>query len=134
MKDVTKRKLLRVLCHGSALASSAVVVVGLPIAIVVLSEDPLVKDSAKEAINYSLNIFVMLLMMLLLCFTIIGIPFAILGYGIISVAAVIMPLIAIVSVCVSSESRFRYPFVYRFINADGPKELKDSPRSKSLVG
>ncbi|MBX9691915.1 MAG: DUF4870 domain-containing protein [Cyanobacteria bacterium] len=131
MKEVTKRKLLRVLCHGAALASSSVVVIGLPIAIVVLSEDPLVKDSAKEAINYTLNIFVMLIMMLLLCFTIIGIPFAMMGYGVISIAAVIMPLIAMVSVCIIPDGAFRYPFVFRFINTKAPKELQDTRVAKA---
>jgi len=56
--DPDKRKLLSALAHGSIFFSSLVVSIAIPIAILFVSEDPIVKESAKEAINFHLNVWV----------------------------------------------------------------------------
>jgi uncharacterized Tic20 family protein len=117
MNPVVKRKLLRVICHAAALTSSSVVVIGAPILVLVLSEDPLVKDSAKEAINYSLTVLIIACALLLLCFTIIGIPFALVGYGGLAIISTILPLVAIVTVCMDPDKPFRYPCILRLIKS-----------------
>ena len=109
------RKLLRVICHPAALTSSSVVVIGAPILVLILSEDPLVKDSAKEAINYSLTVLIIACALLLLCFTLIGIPIALLGYLGLAIVSTILPLVAIVTVCVDPDKPFRYPCIIRLI-------------------
>jgi uncharacterized Tic20 family protein len=114
----TKRKLLRVICHAAALTSWSAVVIGAPIAVLIISEDPLVKDSAREAINYSLTVLIIVGLLLALCLTIIGIPFAILGYIVVAVASTILPIIAIVTVCVDSDKPFRYPCILRIIPSE----------------
>lgn len=118
MNDTTKRKLLRVICHAAALASSSIVVIGAPILVLIFSEDSLVKDSAKEAINYSITILIIACILLLSCITIIGIPFAILGLIVLAIISTIMPIVAIVSVCVNPEKPFRYPYILRLIRTN----------------
>jgi uncharacterized Tic20 family protein len=56
--DQDKRKLLSALCHGSIFFSSLVVSVAIPIAVLLVSDDPVVKESAKEAINFHINVWV----------------------------------------------------------------------------
>jgi uncharacterized Tic20 family protein len=111
------RKLLRVICHAAALTSSSFFVIGAPIVVLILSEDPLVKDSAKEAINYSITVLMIACGLLLLCFTLIGIPFAMLGYLILAIVSTILPLIAIVTVCLDPNKPFRYPCILRLIKS-----------------
>jgi len=50
MYDSDKRKLLSALCHGAIFFSTTIVSVGLPIAILFVSDDPVVKENAKESI------------------------------------------------------------------------------------
>jgi uncharacterized Tic20 family protein len=55
--DPDKRKLLSALSHGSIFFNALVLAVGIPIAILFISDDPVVKDSAKEAINFHINMW-----------------------------------------------------------------------------
>ncbi len=57
MYDPDKRKLLSVLSHGAIFFSTTVISVGLPIAILFVSDDPIVKDNAKESINFHFNVW-----------------------------------------------------------------------------
>lgn len=121
--DNTSRKLLRSACHGAALTSYTVVTLGIPIAALVLSDDPLVRDSAKEALNFSISLFIWTAICVGLLFTLIGIPASIMGFIIFSFIAAVFPIIAIVSVCIDPERRFRYPCTFRLIPAE--PEMKE---------
>lgn len=57
MYDTDKRKLLSALSHGSIFFSAAVISVGVPIAVLFVSDDPIVKENAKEAINFHFNVW-----------------------------------------------------------------------------
>jgi len=57
MYDSDKRKLLSALCHGAIFFSTTIVSIGLPIAILFVSDDPVVKDNAKESINFHFNVW-----------------------------------------------------------------------------
>ncbi len=57
MYDSDKRKLLSALCHGAIFFSTTIVSVGLPIAILFVSDDPVVKENAKEPINFHFNVW-----------------------------------------------------------------------------
>ena len=57
MYDADQRKLLSALAHGSIFFSAALVSVGIPIAIMLVSSDPVVKENAKEAINFHFNVW-----------------------------------------------------------------------------
>lgn len=55
--DPDKRKLLSALSHGSIFFSALVLSVGIPIALLFISDDPVVKANAKEAINFHINVW-----------------------------------------------------------------------------
>ncbi len=55
MYDTDKRKLLSALCHGAIFFSTAFVSVGVPITMLFVSDDPVVRENAKEAINFHFN-------------------------------------------------------------------------------
>ncbi|MCU0569669.1 MAG: DUF4870 domain-containing protein [Oculatellaceae cyanobacterium Prado106] len=119
--DSGKRLLLSILSHASIFISVSLFAVGIPIAIAVLSEDPVVKANAKEAINFHFNVWFW------------G---AIIGgiYGILSfltfglLGLVLFPLIALgfllhwgltiwaIAHCLGDINQpFRYPFIFRLI-------------------
>lgn len=115
MNDVQSRKFLRVLCHAAALTSLAVVTVGVPIAALVLSDDELVQDSAREAINFSITVFLWAAVIGFLWFTIVGIPIAWVLGGVLGLAALLLPILAMVSVCTDESKRYRYPLTLRLL-------------------
>ncbi|MDY6940206.1 MAG: DUF4870 domain-containing protein [Cyanobacteriota bacterium] len=111
MYDKEQRKILCTLSHGSVFISATVVSIGLPIAILFLSEDPVVKANAKEALNFHLNLWIYSIISVIL--TIVFIGFILLG--ILLLASLILPIIAIVRVLSNPESTYRYPFIFRLV-------------------
>jgi uncharacterized protein len=109
--DLEQRKLLSALCHGAVLFSATIVAVGIPIVILAVTEDPIVKANAKEALNFQISIFAAALISLVLTFVFIGF-FLLFGLGIFSL---IMPIIAIVKVIEKPEQPYRYPLTFRII-------------------
>ena len=111
MEDSDSRKLLSALCHGSIFLSAFVVSVGVPIAIFFISKDPVVKDNAKESLNFHLNLWIYGIVFWLLIFILIGFPLlALLG-----IASLVLPIIAIVKVLENPERPYRYPFIFRIL-------------------
>lgn len=117
MDATTKRKLLRASCHAAALCSWSVVVIGVPIGALIISNDPLVRDSAREAINYSISVIIFALVAVGLCFTIIGIPAAMLIFVGLAIATAILPILAIISVLSDPDARYRYPLTIRLLKS-----------------
>jgi uncharacterized Tic20 family protein len=121
MYDSDKRKILSVLAHGAIFFSTLFVSVGLPIAILMVSDDPIVKDNAKESINFHFNVWLYSLifgfffgtlafftfgLLLPLLWLVIGLGY-LLHWG--------LTIAAIVGVLTNPETSFRYPFIFRFI-------------------
>ncbi|MBD2771681.1 DUF4870 domain-containing protein [Iningainema tapete] len=111
MYDTDKRKLLSALCHGAIFFSTTIVSVGLPIAILFTSDDPVVKENAKEAINFHFNVWlygIIIAVLLVISFGLL-VPLAGLGYllhwG--------LTAWAIFSVLGDPDKPFRYPFIFR---------------------
>jgi uncharacterized protein len=107
--DPDKRKLLAILSHGSIFLSSLIVSVGIPIAILTVSEDPVVKENAKEALNFHFNVWLYGIIFGILTFVLVG--FALLP--ILFLISWVMPIIAIVRILENPEKSFRYPFIFR---------------------
>jgi uncharacterized Tic20 family protein len=113
MYDTDKRKLFSALCHGAIFFSTTVVSVGIPIALLLISEDPVVKENAKEAINFHFNVWLWGIVIAVLIFISFGllIPLAGLGYllhwG--------LTIWAILSILNNPDKAFRYPFIFRLI-------------------
>jgi uncharacterized protein len=115
--DTDKRKLLSALSHGSIFFNATVVAIGIPIAILIVSDDPIVKENAKEAINFHLNVglinFLWALLWLLLAIITLGLAIPLfslwvaLHWG--------LTIWAIVSCLSNPEVPFRYPFIFRIV-------------------
>ena len=102
------RKLLSVLAHASIFFSSAVISVGVPIAILLASKDPVVKSNAKEALNFFITVYILATIFGILFFLIIGFPLFIL----LLIATVVMPIMAIVKVLENPDRSYRYPLIW----------------------
>lgn len=119
--DMDKRKLLSSLSHGSIFFSLTFLAIGIPITVLIVSDDPVVKDNAKEAINFHFNVW--------FWGTIIGGVIGILSvltFGLLGL--ILWPVIALgfllhwgltvwaIAHCLGNPSEpFRYPFIFRLV-------------------
>jgi uncharacterized Tic20 family protein len=108
--DSDKRKLLSALAHGSIFFSGLLVSIGIPIALLFVSNDPVVKDNAREAINFHFNVWL---------YGVILIPLSFITFGL---AGGIWWLVhwgltawAIVHCLNTPDQAFRYPFIFRLL-------------------
>jgi uncharacterized Tic20 family protein len=112
--DPDKRKLLSAGSHASIFISALIASIGIPIAILFISEDPIVKDNAKEAINFHLNIWLLGGIIGVLSFLTLGLfgfifaPIWLLYHWGLSTWAIIHSLN-------NPDSAFRYPFILRLL-------------------
>lgn len=111
MHDPTQRKVLSALCHLAIFFNPTVISVGLPILAVVLSEDPVVRDNAKEAINFHITVWLAYAVFGLLSLACIGLPLLALAW----LCSVILPAWAIVCVLTEPHEPYRYPMNLRII-------------------
>jgi hypothetical protein len=109
--DPDKRKLLSSICHGSIFLSSTVVSVAIPIAILIISDDPVVKDNAKESLNFHLNVWLYGIIFGILTWVLIG--FVLLG--ILVLATWVLPVLAIIKILDDPSQVYRYPFIFRVL-------------------
>lgn len=115
MQNPDQRKLISALCHGSIFFSSLVVSIGIPIAILLVSDDWVIKDNAKEAINFHINLFLYGILAAILAFTVIGIPAAaVIGFGLL-ICSWLLPIIAIVKTIENANQPYRYPLIWRIL-------------------
>lgn len=114
MYDTDKRKLLSALSHGSIFFSTALVSIGIPIAVLFVSDDPVVKENAKEAINFHLNVWLYGAIIGVLAFLTIGLLGLILGpiYFLFHWGLAIW---AITQTLSNPDQAFRYPFIFRLV-------------------
>ncbi|MCU0516760.1 MAG: DUF4870 domain-containing protein [Oscillatoria sp. Prado101] len=115
MYDSDKRKVLAGLCHGSIFFSSLVVSVCIPIAILLVSDDPVVKENAKESLNFHFNVWLYEAFIGLLLFSVIGIPLAWLLLIPFFLFHWVLPIIAILHILGNPEQPYRYPFIFRIL-------------------
>ena len=111
MEEVAQRKLLSGLSHGAIFFSSMIVSVGIPIAILFVSNDPVVKENAKESLNFHINLFIYGIIFGLLVLIGIGIPLLLILW----IISFIMPVIAILHVLDEPNMVYRYPFIFRLV-------------------
>ena len=111
MDNSKRRKLLSGLCHGSIFLSSLIVSIGIPIAVLLITDDSIVKENAKEALNFHLNLYIYAAIFGLLIFVGIGILLLI----ILAFISFLMPIIALVRVLTEPDEPYRYPFIFRLV-------------------
>lgn len=108
--NADKRKLLSALAHGSIFISALVVSIGIPIAILLISEDSVVKDNAKEAINFHLNVWlwgILIAIPAFLTLGLVGLIWFILHWS--------LSIWAIIHSLQTPDQPFRYPFIFRVV-------------------
>ena len=115
MENSDQRKLLSALCHGSIFLSSLLISIGIPVAILLISEDLIVKENAREAINFHINLYLYAAIAGVLAITVIGIPIAIVLGIALFVASFVMPILAIVSALSNPAQPYRYSFIWRLV-------------------
>jgi uncharacterized Tic20 family protein len=109
--DSTKKKLLSVASHASIFLSATLVSIGIPLAIYFVSDDETVKENAKEALNFHLNVWVYGIIFGILTWVLIGWLFlAALG-----IATLVLPILAILQIWGDPYKVFRYPFIFRVL-------------------
>lgn len=116
--DTDKRRLLSGLCHASIFLSPLFLTIGIPLGISFLSDDPVVKETAKEAINYHLNVWVYTAIAGFLAFfwwTIILLPLIWVMGALLVIMTWVMPAIAILKSLSDASQVFRYPFIFRVL-------------------
>ena len=114
--DQDKRKLLSALSHGAIFFSPLFLSVGIPITLLFISDDPVVKDNAKESINYHLNLWVfggIVAFIGFFWFTIILLPIIWFLGAIFFVMTWVVPILAIIKCLNRSDTPYRYPFILR---------------------
>lgn len=109
MYDTDKRKLLSALSHGSIFFSAGLIAVGLPIAVLFVSDDPVVKENAQEAINFHFNVWLWGLIILALHFVLIGFVLGPIYFAV----HWALTVWAIWSCLNNPDQAFRYPFIFR---------------------
>ena len=95
--------------------------IGLPIGILFYSDDPLVKDSAKEALNFIISQVIWSIIFIVACMTVIGIPVGVGGFWLLGIVTLVLPIVAIASVIADPDKPFRYPFTFRLIPSGTPQ-------------
>ncbi len=115
MEAQEQRKLLSTLCHGSIFFSSTFVSVIIPLVILSVTNDAVVKQNAKEAVNFHINLYIYGLIGLILIFSFIGILIGFPLLIILGLVSLIMPIIAIVQVIGEPEKPYRYPLIFRLV-------------------
>lgn len=123
MQEITynpdKRRLLSCLCHGAIFFSTAFLSIAVPIIINIISDDPVVKNNAKESINFHFNVW--------FWGTVIGVPVGIISWITFGLGGILFfPLLAfgfllhwgltiwaLLHCLGNSEEPFRYPFIFR---------------------
>ena len=94
MEDANQRKLLSGLCHGAIFFSSMVVSIAIPLVILFITEDSVVKANARESLNFHINLYIYGVVAGMLTVILIGIPLLF----VLGLISVVMPIIALVQI------------------------------------
>ncbi|MBD2082772.1 DUF4870 domain-containing protein [Leptolyngbya sp. FACHB-17] len=115
MQTTDRQKLLSALCHGSIFFSATIVSIGIPIVILLITDDWVIKDNAREALNFHINLFAYGILASLFFATVIGIPIALIIGGGLLICSWLLPILAIVKVLDNPGQPYRYPFILRLL-------------------
>ena len=118
-KSSGKRKLFSLLCHGSIFLGSLLFTSLIPLAVLLLFDDPTLKATAKETLNYHFNIWLYFAISGALGFLftalIVTIPLAWLIGGMFFLFHWIPPIFGILATLNNPNEPYRYPFIWRLL-------------------
>jgi uncharacterized protein len=114
-----KRRLFSLVCHGSIFLGSLLVTSAIPLVILLLFDDPIIKETAKETLNYHFNIWLYTAIVGGLAtffgFLIITAPLAWLLLGLLALFNTIPPIFGILATLNNPNEPYRYPFIWRLL-------------------
>jgi uncharacterized protein len=113
-----KRRLLSTLSHVAIFFSASVISIGVPVAILFVSDDPVVKANAKESINFHLTAWIAGAIAAFVLFLPSLLTFGLLAWvaGGIGLAWVLsMTVLAVLKALGNPNEPFRYPFIIHFL-------------------
>jgi uncharacterized protein len=114
-----KRKLFSLLCHGSIFLSFLVIPSAIPLAILILFDDPIIKATAKETLNYHFNIWLYGAIAGALAFfftaLIITIPLAWIVGLLFAAFHWLPPISGFLATLNNPNETYRYPFIWRLL-------------------
>jgi uncharacterized protein len=114
-----KRKLFSLLCHGSIFLGSLLFTSLIPLAVLLLFDDSVIKATAKETLNYHFNIWLYAAIAggLAFFFTalIITIPIAWLIGCAFTLFTLVPPIFGILATLSNPNEPYRYPFIWRLL-------------------
>jgi uncharacterized Tic20 family protein len=108
-EDTGTRKILSAVSHGSIFFNALILAIGVPIAILLISKDSVIKESAKEAINFHINMWFWWTVAGVLVWLLVGIPLLF----VLGIVNFIMPVWAIFHSITQPNTVFRYPLILR---------------------
>ncbi|MFP4300154.1 MAG: DUF4870 domain-containing protein [Spirulinaceae cyanobacterium] len=111
MNSTNQRKILSIVSHAAIFFSSLMLSIAVPIILMIVTNDDVVKANAKESLNFHLNVILYGVIFGLLSFIVIGIPLL----AILAIATIVMPILAIVKILENPEKPYRYPFIFRIL-------------------
>ncbi|MEL6490534.1 MAG: DUF4870 domain-containing protein [Cyanobacteria bacterium J06634_6] len=103
------RKEFSIASHGSIFISQLIFSAGIPLALMLLSNDQVVKDNAKEALNFHFNMWFYSVLLIVPAWLLIGLPLV----GLLAIVQVALPIFAILSCVSDPDNAYRYPFIFR---------------------
>jgi uncharacterized protein len=114
-----KRRLFSLVCHGSIFLGSLLVTSAIPLVILLLFDDPIIKETAKETLNYHFNIWLYTAIVggLATFFTvlIVTIPLAWLLGGLLFLFTIVPPVFGMLATLSNPNEPYRYPFIWRLL-------------------
>ena len=114
-----KRKLFSLLCHGSIFLGSLLFTSLIPLVVLLLFDDPIIKQTAKETLNYHFNIWLYgaISAGLIAFFTvlIITIPLTWIIGGALALFTLVPPIFGILATLNNPNEPYRYPFIWRLL-------------------
>lgn len=113
--DKDKRKLLSALCHGSIFFGALWIFIGVPLAVLFVSDDPVVKENSKESLNFHLNVWLYEVIIGALWFSVIGIPLGAILLLPFFLFHWVLPILALLQVLGNPDQSYRYPFIFRIV-------------------
>jgi uncharacterized protein len=113
MYDTDKRKVLSALCHGAIFFSMTLVSVAVPIFITFVTNDPVVRENAKESINFHINVWVYGFILGILISMTWGVLVPVAGIGFIVHWS--LTVLALFYVLSDTRKPFRYPLIFRLV-------------------
>jgi uncharacterized protein len=114
-----KRRLFSLLCHGSIFLGSLLFTSLIPLAVLLIFDDPVIKQTAKETLNYHFNIWLYGAIGAGLCafFTalIITAPLTLIIIAALGLFSVVPPIFGILATLNNPDEPYRYPFIWRLL-------------------